>query len=270
MADRTDLERAFSLQRWVLERSSTRSEELPWGTAFFHDEFPSKYDANMVLADRPMTDVSVAEVSDLMDRLYDGMQHRDIEITDDDAAERLAFGLAERGYSIDRLVVMAHRRPPDRVPDLDAVETVDPVEARAFLLEVTGREPWGQEPGVKEQLVDHSAALLRSIDGVLFAQRVDGALAGSCELYVHGDVAQVESVNTLEEFRSRGVARNVVLRAVHEAKEAGADLVFLFADADDWPRQLYGRMGFDEIGRSRFYMRVPEHEREHHGQIPGG
>ena len=44
-------------------------------------------------------------------------------------------------------------------------------------------------------------------------------------------IAQIEDVNTLEEFRGRGVARNVVLRAAEEAARSGATFVFLFADA---------------------------------------
>ncbi len=270
MPDRTDVDRALALQRWVLEASSTRSEELTWGTAFFNDDFPFKYDANMILADRPLGDVTAEEVSATLDRLYDGMRHRELEVADEVDAERLAFVLAEQGYRIDRLVVMAHRRAPDREPDLYAAEPTDPATAHAFQLDLTSREPWGKDGEVAEQIVSHAESLLRSVDGTLLTQRIDGQLAGSCELYVHGDVAQVESVNTLEEFRGRGVARNVVLRAVHEAKAAGAELVFLFADQDDWPQHLYQRMGFDPIGTSRVYMRVPEGERPGHGEIPGG
>ena len=29
---------------------------------------------------------------------------------------------------------------------------------------------------------------------------------------------------------------------------AGSDLTFLLADRDDWPKELYRRLGFDEIG----------------------
>jgi hypothetical protein len=53
------------------------------------------------------------------------------------------------------------------------------------------------------------------------------------------------------------VARNVVLRAAQEARAAGATFVFLFADAEDWPRHLYVRLGFDEIGQSRLFTRSP-------------
>jgi hypothetical protein len=29
----------------------------------------------------------------------------------------------------------------------------------------------------------------------------------------------------------------------------GNDLTFLIADRDDWPKQLYAKLGFDEVGR---------------------
>ena len=34
-----------------------------------------------------------------------------------------------------------------------------------------------------------------------------------------------------------------------KAGKAGADLVFLVADDEDWPKELYRRLGFDELGR---------------------
>ena len=34
-------------------------------------------------------------------------------------------------------------------------------------------------------------------------------------------------------------------RASEEARRTGASFVFLLADAQDWPRRLYGRLGFD-------------------------
>ncbi len=63
-------------------------------------------------------------------------------------------------------------------------------------------------------------------------------------------------MDTLEEFRGRGVARNVVLRAVQEAR-AAADLVVIGADLDDRPLELYRRFGFDEIGRTWAFTKVP-------------
>jgi len=256
-----DFDRAFAFQRWVLETSSTRTVDLPWGTAFFHDEYPLKYDANLALLDRPLGTSSVAAVDDVMEDLYAGFRHREIEVRSDEDAGRLAMGLAERGYAVEFLVVMAHRRAPDREPAADQVEEVDVATVRDLHMEITRRESWGKEPGIAEIMVAHRDALVASIDARIFTQRIDGQPAGSCELYVHGDVAQIEDVGTLEEFRGKGVARNIVLRAVDEARAAGASLVFLFADGNDWPQHLYGRLGFDVLGPSRLFTRLPEGER---------
>jgi hypothetical protein len=40
-----------------------------------------------------------------------------------------------------------------------------------------------------------------------------------------------------------------VSRALEEARDGGHDLIFLIADRDDWPRKLYEKLGFDEVGR---------------------
>jgi ribosomal protein S18 acetylase RimI-like enzyme len=258
----TDFERAFALQRWVLETTSTRTVELPWGTAFFQDDYPLKYDANLALFDRPLGAATTETVAAAMEDLYGDFRHREIEVRSAEDGDRLAMGLAERDYAIESLLVMAQRRAPDRDARLEDVEEIDAATARALHLEISRREPWGKEPGIAEIMADHRDLVVEAIDARIFAQRVGGELAGSCELYVHGEVAQVEDVGTLEEFRGKGVARNVVLRAVDEARAAGATLIFLFADANDWPQHLYTRLGFDGLGPSRLFTRLPEGERE--------
>jgi hypothetical protein len=40
-----------------------------------------------------------------------------------------------------------------------------------------------------------------------------------------------------------------VTRALDASREAGHDVTFLIADRDDWPKELYAKLGFDEIGR---------------------
>jgi N-acetylglutamate synthase-like GNAT family acetyltransferase len=256
----TDFERAFGFQKRVMERTSTREQELPWGTAFFHEAFPLRYDANMAIADRPLGAVTADEVVTLLDEVYEGFRHREVEFASVADADAIAMGMGEHGYAVEHLVVMAHRRDPDREPRADAVDELSTEELEPFAAEVARREPWGKEPGIAEMLASFRRVLVDGVGARFFGQRIEGQLAGACELYVEGDVAQVEDVNTLEEFRGRGVARNVVLRAVEEARAAGATLVFLFADAQDWPRHLYGRLGFDPIGRSRLFTRWPEHQ----------
>ena len=72
-------------------------------------------------------------------------------------------------------------------------------------------------------------------------------------------IAQIESVDTLEAYRNRGVARAFLAAAITAARDA-ADLVFLIADAADWPQQLYGKLGFDPVGTFRQFTKPPPGE----------
>jgi hypothetical protein len=40
----------------------------------------------------------------------------------------------------------------------------------------------------------------------------------------------------------------VTLGAITAARERGAEFVFLVADYEDWPKELYRKLGFDELG----------------------
>jgi ribosomal protein S18 acetylase RimI-like enzyme len=62
---------------------------------------------------------------------------------------------------------------------------------------------------------------------------------------------------TLGRFRGRGLAKAVVSHAVNEARSAGHSLVFLVADDEDWPKELYRRLGFEPRGHTWEIIREP-------------
>ena len=53
---------------------------------------------------------------------------------------------------------------------------------------------------------------------------------------------------TLVPYRGRGLAKAVVVQALAESRAAGHDFTFLVATADDWPKQLYRKLGFVTAG----------------------
>jgi GNAT superfamily N-acetyltransferase len=61
----------------------------------------------------------------------------------------------------------------------------------------------------------------------------------------------------LKEFRGRGFGKAVVARALAESMAAAHDLTFLLADAEDWPKELYRKLGFEEVGRVWDFIREP-------------
>jgi RimJ/RimL family protein N-acetyltransferase/predicted GNAT family acetyltransferase len=85
---------------------------------------------------------------------------------------------------------------------------------------------------------------------------VRGRIAAYCELRSGGRVAQIEDVNVLERYRGRGLGRALVQQAVEVARRRH-DLVFLEALADDWPRELYSRLGFDVVDERWLFLHHP-------------
>jgi len=81
-------------------------------------------------------------------------------------------------------------------------------------------------------------------------------VASYCEVRSADGVAQIEDVETAHGYRGRGLGRAIVQHALLEAKQAH-DVVYLEALADDWPRLLYGKLGFDVVDQRDFLTRLP-------------
>jgi ribosomal protein S18 acetylase RimI-like enzyme len=108
-------------------------------------------------------------------------------------------------------------------------------------------------------VLDHIFAAKRVIGervrARFFGAVVDGEVVSYSDLYHDGADAQIEDVGTLPEHRDRGYASAVVLTAIEAARSDGAEFVCLVADANDWPKELYGRLGFDTVGHyTKFFV----------------
>ena len=57
--------------------------------------------------------------------------------------------------------------------------------------------------------------------------------------------------------RHRKVAQSMVVTLCQRAREAGCDLVYLVARADDTPKDLYRKLGFEVAFRFEVWLRPP-------------
>ena len=213
------------------------------------------YWINLISVD-PGTRAKAAELAAEADRMQEpaGLLHRKVGIYDDlgyeveDAFRRL-------GWTVHRHLVMTH----ERLAELAAgrAEEVAPDELEPVWADGIRESPFGRDEDVVRQLVEAQRRRRRAVDVRYFAARVDGQIASYCELFSDGQTAQVESVMTLERFRGRGLAKAVVSHAVREARAAGHDLVFLVAEDEDWPKELYRRLGFEDRGHTWELIREP-------------
>ena len=250
-----DLARFMAFERRVLAGMSTRAEPFAHGVAYFDDDVPERFISNFLLIDPGQPTLAAATLIEDADRILGGFRHRLVVVTDEADGDRLAPGFGAARYVGEPSVQMVLRRPPDREPSIVA-EECSFAESRPLTEEIYRREGGIDADGIR-RFVDQHESWERAIGARRFVARIEGVLAGQCELYVDGTDAQVEFVDTLEEFRGRGVARAVVLRAARAARDAGADRVFILGDEHDWPKDLYQRLGFDTMARRWEFHRWP-------------
>lgn len=256
-----DLARAHAFAHRIDARTSTDVIPVPGGAAYLDREYLVRYMSNFLFIDDPGAVPPERWIEDA-DRILGGAgcHHRTVTFADPADVQRMAMTFLENGYTVDGGVLLVQRGEPERPHDLVTVEEVTFAELRPLLVTSYRRESWATDEASVQALVDYRGKLERTIGARFFMTRVDGEPAGCCELYLDGDEAQVESVDTLAEYRNRGLASAAVLRAVAEAKAAGAAWVFLWADDDDWPQHWYARLGFREAARTAEFLRWPAGE----------
>ena len=245
------VERIRDFRRRLQRGAAERVVPTAHGDAVLSDSIRDVYDHNYLSVELPS--VPASELAAEADEALADRFHRRV------IAEQGAPGLADEflalGYVRATHLVLAHAQEPDRVADTSHVREVpfdDLVEPRT---DAVLREPWG-EPEIARQLNDAKRHVAAAVSTRFFAALADGEVAGWCELRTREGVAQIEDVEVLPRFRGRGLGRAVVQAALDAGRRA-ADVVFLEALADDWPRELYGRLGFTVVDRRDFYTRLP-------------
>ena len=247
----SDFDRAVAFLRAGERLLADRVEPLPWGEAVLTPSLPRVYDGSFVVVESA---VAAPEVAKETDRVLGsaGLGHRRVNVADERIAARLTPVFDDLGWEAQGLLVMALRATPEPEP-VGGLEEVDPAELEELRAEAIRSYPWGSAD-VVEQLLERDRRRAERMTVRAFAVRADGRLVSQALLFRDGsDVAQVENVETLEAYRGRGYAKATVTGAIHAAGDAG--LVFLVADAEDWPQQLYRRLGFEAVGQEAQFLR---------------
>jgi GNAT superfamily N-acetyltransferase len=255
--------RIFAFIDAVNAGSSTRIEPWRYGNAYFNADYPISYAHNFLDVVTAPDDVSATELEAEADRILGraGYEHRTLVVRSDGLGTRLRDRLASRGWSPEHIVVMVHARAPERLPDTSAVENFDFAAVRPARLEMTRAEPYADSEDTVEQLVDRLKATSGAVHVRHYGVRAGSTIVSLCDLYSDGTTAQIEDVGTLEQHRGRGYARAVVWKAVEVARSESHELVFLLADDDDWPKEMYAKLGFDPLTRYWEFSLRPEDAR---------
>lgn len=197
--------------------------------------------------------VPVEELLALAEEHQHGMPFRHVEISDEATAGAFEDPARGDGWTVEREVVMV-LGPRAVDSDPDGIVTLDEAEAMELMRRWMAEEYPAMGDAVRTQLEEYTIG-----EGRLWGEQVLGRLdaagrpSAMTKLRLSGDTAWLEDVYTVPEERRKGHARRLVVRAAALARQAvhqgAAGLVFIVADDDDWPKHLYGDIGFRPLCR---------------------
>jgi ribosomal protein S18 acetylase RimI-like enzyme len=252
-ADETGALLAFKRERLLgAVEHAEPVDRIPGALLLSTPSLHAVWELNLLLAPPRLPSDQIADLFALCDELQgaQALAHRKLRLSaagqrDEQALE---YGVQRRGWRVDRELLMVRCREPDRIATRGAVRELDPgavaVASELFLR----REPQGRDPGVRRQLVaqyerwEASAPSARRL-GIVEDDRV----VAWCRLYEDARTTEIDDVSVLHDERGRGLGRMLIEATLAEVPDDR--LLFLCADPDDWPHQLYARLGFEVVGR---------------------
>ncbi len=225
----------------------------PWdhGAVVRATRHPTYWDFNAIrVEDDP--GMSVDELIAVADELLAASEHRRFEFDLVEVAEPLRPEFERRGWMTERLVWMRHEAPlpPGPVIGVEEVpyDAVRHLRATWHRKDFPGIDYAPHEPHAREVALGLGARVLAVTEGstpVGFAQ-IEGGSEGAeiVAVYVHPD------------HRGSGRGTALTRTAIEAASDAG-DL-WIVADDEDRPKDLYGRLGFRPAWRTVVLLRPPQ------------
>ncbi|MGB5822671.1 MAG: GNAT family N-acetyltransferase [Proteocatella sp.] len=70
---------------------------------------------------------------------------------------------------------------------------------------------------------------------------------GKCELYLDHGYAKIEDFDVIEKYQRRGIGTAMLKTMITDARGRKAENIYLIADKDDTPKEMYLKLGFEII-----------------------
>jgi ribosomal protein S18 acetylase RimI-like enzyme len=224
----------------------------PWthGTIVRARRYPTYYSYNLVRVEEEPR-LSAAELALLADEALAGLAHRRIDFEVIEAAEERREDFARAGWETERLVWMHHEQPPPAGPEI-AVEEVPYEQADALRLAWHLESSAGSE---YEQFKHAAREVAMSRDVRVLVVRDGGDPVAFAQLECVGSGAEITQVYVHPERRGEGRGTAMTRAAILAAGDV--EDLWIVADDEDRPKELYGRLGFRPVRRSMELLLLP-------------
>jgi GNAT superfamily N-acetyltransferase len=224
----------------------------PWahGTVVRATRYPSYFAFNVVrVEDDPA--MSVEALAAFADEALAGLAHRCVDFDLVAAAEPLRAGFEAKGWKALRLLWMRHETPPPPAPDMRVAEV--PYDAVHDLRVAWHLEDFPDQDPAEYHAQAREVAQRRHVQ--VLAVREGGTPVAFAQLERDGTAAEITQVYVHPEHRGGGRG-TAMTRAAIEAAGDVRDL-WITADDDDRPKQLYARLGFRPARTTMEFLRLP-------------
>jgi len=248
------IERIHRFFRYAEESVCDEVVKTAYGTALVTPSLPLVWQVNAIRAEDP--DVTAKQLAAEADEVQAVFGHRKCVVHDEPLGARLAPGFEKLGWNVFRVLIMLRRREPDRPSQPPPGAQVSRAVGAATLAAFRREQPFGWQEEAVRQLGEMDARYDRALAARDFASPPEDP-GCACRLYMRDGLGQVDEVGTLMSRRRRGHARAAVAAAADAAAADGCSEVFMVTDASDWPQELYRSLGFDEIGATYEFLKVP-------------
>lgn len=72
-------------------------------------------------------------------------------------------------------------------------------------------------------------------------------LVGKCDLFIDQGTAKIEDFVVKEAFRRKQIGTTILAYLIQEAASKGASTLYLCADEEDTPKEMYLKLGFEKV-----------------------
>ncbi len=223
----------------------------PWehGTVYRASRYPRYFDFNLVrVQDAP--GMSPAELIEFADQALAGLGHRRIDFDSALVAQPLRSGFEIHGFKATRLVWMHFEgRRPDRA-EVSATEV--PYDAVNAL-----RVAWHEEdfPGRDDsEFHAHAREVRLALGTRSLAVHEDARPVAFASLDLGENEVEIGALYVLPGYR--GARRGTALTQAAIAAAGEVEHVWICADDEDRPKQLYARLGFRAVLTTIEFLRL--------------
>jgi GNAT superfamily N-acetyltransferase len=224
----------------------------PWehGTVVRASRYPTYWDFNVVRVEDD-AELGMDELVSFADEALAGLEHRRIDFEVVGAADRLRAGFEAAGWKASRLVWMRHdgSTPPGRGLRVERV----PYDAVRELRRGWIVEDFPTFDPTTHLDEDREVAMKRGAE--LFAVLEDDAPVAFTQLERVGGGAEITDVYVHPDHRGTGLGTALTAAAIEAAGEV--DDLWIIADDEGRPKELYARLGFRPAWTTMDFLRPP-------------